>query len=113
MTEPDPRNILDCWDQLWAGYDPAVDDPTRPRICGSIAADALARLDRIHDDLWQASRGVMVASHAARLVGLPSGLYLREQAMAASALCTFVPDAVRDLASKLPIAGIDYQPGES
>jgi hypothetical protein len=107
--EPEPSLPWDAWDEVWQGYDPAIHDPARPRLVGEITAQALARLDRLSDDLYRLGRDLRFLAEAARIAGLPTRAYLIHEAIAVGALSSVVPEALRDIAARLPIRGLDYE----
>jgi hypothetical protein len=106
MTADPPWN---AWPHVWADYDPATDDPARPRVLGEFAARTLHRLDRLQDELYALSRELRFLAEAAREAGLPSRVYLIEEAIAVAALVSVVPEQLRDMAARFPIRGLDYE----
>jgi hypothetical protein len=108
MTTPDPHT-WNAWPYVWEDYDPATDDPARQRVLGEFAARTLHRLDRLQDELYALSRELRFLAEAARVAELPSRVFLIDEAIAVGALVGVVPEALRDMAARFPIRGLDYE----
>jgi hypothetical protein len=77
-----------------------------------VAATTLGRLGRMYDDL-QALSGQLnrLAEYAAEHHPDLQHEFLAESAVAARRMTCCVPEFVRDIASRLPIRGLDFDEG--